>query len=127
MLYRIEYTREYEKELQEQGIFKYIDDYILCDIDEVKGLIAENANYGSLFIDEMQDQAAITDKKAAAAYITAHRNKYYYMEYETGYIDRLLCVEINDNGKATAALYEHSEHGLIWLDMWEGRKRSRTR
>lgn len=117
MIYRIEYTRECERELQEQRIFKYIDDNVLCDIDEVKELIAENANYGSLYVDEIQDRAAITDRKAAAAYIKAHRSKYYYMEYETGYIDRLLCVEINDNGKATAALYEHPEHGLIWLDM----------
>lgn len=117
MIYRIEYTREYERELQDQRVFKYIDDNVLCDIDEVKGLIAENANYGSLYVDEIQDRAAITDRDTAAAYIKAHRNKYYYMEYETGYIDRLLCVEINDSGKATAALYDHPEHGLIWLDM----------
>ena len=117
MIYRIEYTRDYERSLQDQGIFKYIDDYVLCDIDDVKGLIKENANCGSLYLDEIQDSAAITDRKAAAAYIKAHRDNFYYMEYETGHIDRLLCVEINDRGKATAALYEHPQHGLIWLDM----------
>jgi hypothetical protein len=124
MLYRIEYTREYERELQEQRIFKYIDNNVLCDIDEVKGLIAENTNYGSLYVDEIQDRAAITDRDTAAAYIKAHRPVYWFVCYSTGDIDRLLCVEINDEGKPTAALYEHPEHGLIWLDMWEGRKRS---
>lgn len=117
--YRIEYTRNYEEELKEEHVFKYIDDYVLCDIDEVKGLIAENANYGSLYIDEIQDRAAITDKGTAAAYIKAHRGEYYYVGgYETGHIDRLLCVEINDQGKATAALYDHPDHGLIWLEMY---------
>ena len=116
-MYRIEYTWEYEKMLTEQGIFKHIDDYVLCDIDEVKSLIAENVGYGSIYVDEIQDRATITDRKAAAAYVKAHRDKYYYMEYETGRIDRLLCVEISDTGKTTAALYDHPEHGLIWLDM----------
>lgn len=120
MLYRISYTRETEKALSQQRIFKYIDDNVLCDIDEVKGLIAENANYGSLYVDEIQDRTAITDRSTATDYIKQHRSLYEYIGYDTGNINRLVCVEIDEDNhrKATAALYDHPEHGLIWLEMY---------
>ncbi len=125
--YRISYTREYESGLNEQRIFKYIDNYVLYDMETVDELVYEARNhdrgiaYSPLDVD-IQDYSTITDRDTAAAYIKQHRAVYEYIGYDTGTIDRILCVEIttiDGRDRATAALYDHPKHGLIWLEMYK--------
>ena len=121
MFYNISYTRECEKELRGDNIFKYIDSYVLCDLDSVKERIADSySENGHTFGEEdVQDYTAITDRDAAKTYISQHRAQYEYVgHHATGLLDRVLCVEIDDRNKPTGALYDHPEHGLIWLEMY---------
>ena len=111
--YRISYTNSTERELSEQCIFKYIDSYVLYDLEYVKE-ITENKNPLDIDIEDHN----INDRDTAAAYIKQHRQLYEYTGHrDTGRLARVLCVETDDRDKATGALYDHPEHGLIWLEM----------
>jgi len=114
--YRISYNSGAEKGLNIQGIFKYIDNYILYDLRKVQEL-TEGQN--PLDID-IEDEY-INDRETAAAYILRFRGMFEYCGgSHTGQLDRVLCVETNedDHRKETAVLYDHPEHGLIWLDLY---------
>ena len=120
--YHIAYTSEYYQQLSDdkQQPLRYIDGHTLQDVETVKALAEEAQNhdrgvaYSPLDID-IQDYTTITDREAATEYIKANRANYQYIGYDTGRLDRILCVEIstiNGRDKATAALYDHPEHGL---------------
>jgi hypothetical protein len=117
--YRISYTRETEKALSQQRIFKEIDNNVLCNLDDVRYYIENpDMRYGMGY--DMQDLTSITDRDTATDYIKQHRSLFEYIGYDTGNINRLVCVEMDEekHNKATGALYDHPEHGLIWLEMY---------
>ena len=125
MYYRISYTSEYYQQLSDdrQQPLRYIDGHTLQDVRKVLIMIDEKERYpiGYPFDEDVQEYTTITDRDTAAAYIKQHRAVYEYIGYDTGTIDRILCVEIttiNGRDRATAALYDHPEHGLIWLEMY---------
>lgn len=112
------YTSEYSKELENGGVFKHMDEHTLTDVEEAKAYIT---SHSYSFSDELEDAAGIGDRAAAVRYLQEHRDRYQYVGYDTGRLDRVLCVEIstvNGRDRATAALYEHPEHGLLWLEMY---------
>lgn len=119
MIYRISYTRETEKALSQERIFREIDNNVLCNLDDVRYYIANpDMCYGMGY--DMQDLTAITDRSTATEYIKLYRSLFEYIGYDTGNINRLVCVEIDEDNhrKATGALYDHPEYGLIWLEMY---------
>lgn len=112
--YRIAYTNVYRDALSRQGIFKYIDDFVLFDLEYVQECI-ECKNYLDVDIEDER----ILDRDMATDYIRKNKAKYQYIGYDTGNLSRIICVEVGDHHlKATAALYDHPEHGLIWLEMY---------
>lgn len=114
MIYNIGYAADTEQELKEQRIFKYINTYDLYNLEYVKE-ITEGTNPLDL---DIEDQT-IQDRDTATDYIRQHRQYYAYVGfYETGLLHRVLCLEKDDTNKPTAALYDHPEHGLIWLEMY---------
>lgn len=121
--FRIDYSREKEKELQALHLFKHIDDYVLCDTSTAADILqASSENHTSPYDIDIHGETEIHDRAAAAAYIKAHRADYSYTGYDTGRLTRVLCVEITEDidtgtNKPTAALYEHPEHGYIWLEL----------
>ena len=119
MRYKISYTIDSEKALSNERIFKEINHDVLCNIDDVRYYM-DNPDmcYGVGY--DTEDLAAITDRATAVDYIKEHRELYEYIGYNTGNIRRIICVEVDDENrnKATGALYDHPEHGLIWLEMY---------
>lgn len=120
--FRIEYTREKEKELQALHLFKHIDDFVLCDVYKAADILQATAeNHTSPYDIDIHGETEIHDRAAAAAYIKAHRGDYLFTGYNTG-LDRVLCVEITEDidtgtNKPTAILLDHPEHGFLWLEM----------
>ena len=126
MYYRISYTSEYYQQLSDdrQQPLRYIDGHTLQNVGKVLIMADEEKRYpiGYPFDEDVQEYTTITDRDTATAYIKANRANYEYIGYDTGTIGRILCVEItmiNGRDRATAALYDHPEHGLIWLEMYK--------
>ena len=113
--YRISYNTGTEKALTQRGIFKYIDNHTLYDLQYVQELTA-----GQNPLDIDIEDTYISDRNTATDYIKQHRSLYEYIGHDTGNINRIVCVEMDEekHNKATGALYDHPEHGLIWLEMY---------
>ena len=118
--YRIAYSDEYYQKLSDDELqpLKYIDDYTLYDMEIVTTLIEEEEKPNYPFDDDINVYTEITDRSKAVTYIKANRKQYQYIGFDTGRIDNIICVEISDNGKSTAALYQCDEQHYIWLRMY---------